>query len=56
MSRTLRKSFLRGDLAAASALLSSIPEDDAHILDRIGIESRIEQARQDWRGRPLFLW
>lgn len=49
MSRTLRKSFLRGDLAAASALLSSVPDDDAHVLDRIGMESRIEQAQEELR-------
>lgn len=49
MSRTLRKSYLRSDLAAASSLLSSIPDDDAHALDRIGIESRMDEARDELR-------
>ena len=49
MSRTLRESFLRSDLAAVAALLSSIPDDDAHVLDRIGIQSRIEQAQEELR-------
>lgn len=47
MSRMLRKSYLRSDLAAARALLSSIPDDDAHALDRIGIESRIGEAQNE---------
>jgi hypothetical protein len=46
MSRTLRKSFLQSDLAAASALLASIPGGDAHILDRMGIESRIRTVKE----------
>ncbi len=41
MSRILRKSYLAGDLAAARALLSALPDDDMHMLDRMGVESRI---------------
>jgi hypothetical protein len=47
MSRILRKSYLQGDLAAAEALLSSMPPDDTHVLDRIGIQSRIREARAE---------
>jgi hypothetical protein len=40
MSRILRKQYVRSDLAAVQGLLGAIPQDDAHFLDRIGLESR----------------
>jgi hypothetical protein len=45
MSRILRKSYLQGDLAAARSLLSSLPAGDTHMLDRMGIESRIRDIQ-----------
>jgi hypothetical protein len=47
MSRILRRSYLQSDLAAASALLSSLPTDDTHLLDRIGLESRVRDAQNE---------
>lgn len=45
MSRILRKSYLQGNLAAARALLSSLPAGGTHMLDRMGIESRIREIQ-----------
>lgn len=45
MSRILRKSYLQGDLAAARTLLSSLPAGGTHMLDRMGIESRIRDIQ-----------
>ena len=47
MSRILRKSYLQSDLAAAASLLSSLPADDTHVLDRIGLESRVREAQNE---------
>lgn len=50
-ARALR-SFLEADLAAASALLARIPTDDAHLLDRIGLESRIRDIKAELERIP----
>src|SRR5215213_9437555 len=47
MSRILRKRYLESDLAATSSLLASIPDDDAHLLDRMGIENRVRNAQEE---------
>jgi hypothetical protein len=48
MSRILTRTYLQGDLAAASSLLERISSDDTHVLDRIGIESRIREIKAEF--------
>lgn len=50
MSRILARSFLQGDLAAASSLLARLGTDDLHLLDRMGLESRINDIKMELDG------
>jgi len=47
MSRILARSYLQGDLAAASSLLARISTEDTHLLDRMGLESRIREIKTE---------
>ena len=47
MSRIRVRSYLQGDLAAASSLLARISPDDTHLLDRMGLESRIREINME---------
>lgn len=48
-NRTSQRSFLQSDLAAVSALLPLVPNDDAHVLDRLSLQSRIDQVQDELR-------
>lgn len=48
MGRIRRQTFLQSDLATAEALYASMPtEGRKHALDRIGLESRVEELREE---------
>src|SRR5437763_6237459 len=47
MSRILARSYVGGDLAAVSSLLARISSEDTHVLDRMGLESRIREIKME---------
>lgn len=57
MGHIRQREYLQGDLGAVEALFRSVPDDPAHILDRIGLQSRMEQLRtqlkelEQWGGK-----
>ena len=57
MGHIRQREYLQGDLGAIEALYKSVPDDPTHVLDRIGIQSRIEQLRkqlkelEQWGGK-----
>lgn len=47
MGRILRRDYLMSDLASAESLYASLPDDAVHILDRLGLASKIEELKAE---------